>query len=138
MASWLFKEEPTHYNFAALERDGATTWDGVKNALAQKHLRQIKKGDAILYYHTGKERAVVGIAKAVDDAYPDPQIDDGKTYVVDIEVVRPLEHPVTLASLKARKGLEDFDLVRLPRLSVMPVTKGQWKTIESMAESGAN
>lgn len=135
MASWLFKEEPTHYNFADLERDRKTRWEGVKNPLAQKHLSQVKKGDRIFYYHTGKEKAVVGIARAISDAYLDPGKEGGRSYVVDIEPVRRLPGPVTLASVKAKPAFKDFALVRLPRLSVMPVTDSQWQAIESMAAS---
>ena len=130
---WLFKEEPTHYSFSQFREDGKTVWEGVKNPLAQKYLRQIRKGDHVFYYHTGKEKAVVGIARASSDAYPDPKKKDGKTVVIDLEPIRALPQPVTLASIKARAQFKDFALVRLPRLSVMPVTDGQWKEIESMA-----
>jgi len=131
---WLFKEEPTHYSFADFRKDGKTTWEGVKNPVAQKNLRQVKKGDTIFYYHTGKEKAVVGIAKAASSAYLDPKNKDGKAVVVDIVPVKALPQPVTLAAIKALASFKDFDLVRLPRLSVMPVTDGQWKKIESMAK----
>ena len=131
---WLFKEEPTHYSFADFRKDGKTTWEGVKNPVAQKNLRQVKKGDTIFYYHTGKEKAVVGIAKAASSAYLDPKNQDGKAVVVDIVPVKALPQPVTLASIKALASFKNFDLVRLPRLSVMPVTDGQWKKIESMAK----
>ena len=131
---WLFKEEPTHYSFADFRKDGKTTWEGVKNPVAQKNLRQVKKGDTIFYYHTGKEKAVVGIAKAASSAYLDPKNQDGKVVVVDIVPVKALPQPVTLASIKALASFKNFDLVRLPRLSVMPVTDGQWKKIESMAK----
>ena len=126
---WLFKEEPTHYSFADFRKDGKTTWEGVKNPVAQKNLRQVKKGDTIFYYHTGKEKAVVGIAKAASSAYLDPKNQDGKAVVVDIVPVKALPQPVTLASIKALASFKNFDLVRLPRLSVMPVTDGQWKKI---------
>ena len=131
---WLFKEEPTHYSFSEFRKDGKTVWEGVKNPVAQKHLRQVKKGDSVFYYHTGKEKAVVGIAKAASSAYPDPKKKDGKSVVVDLVPVKALAQPVTLASIKALARFKNFDLVRLPRLSVMPVTDGQWKKIESMAK----
>ncbi len=130
--NWLFKEEPTHYSFQDLSREGATRWSGVKNALAQKHLHDVRKGDRVFYYHTGNEKAVVGIARATSDAYPDPDDPAGKQAVVDIAPVRPLDAPVTLADIKARRGFASFPLVRLPRLSVMPVTDEQWAEIERM------
>ena len=101
MAQWLVKEEPDHYGYGQLERDGKTVWAGVKNPLAQKHLRAIRQGDRVFYYHTGKEKAVVAIARAASDAYPDPADATGKAYVVDIVPVAPLARPVTLAEIKA-------------------------------------
>jgi predicted RNA-binding protein with PUA-like domain len=133
-ARWLFKEEPTHYNFRDLVRDGATAWEGVRNPLAQKHLRAVKKGDRIFYYHTGNEKAVVGIARASSDAYPDPKYKGGTLVVVDVEPVKALKAPVTLAAIKARASFKDFALVRMSRLSVMPVTDEQWSEIEEMAK----
>ncbi len=127
--NWLVKEEPSHYNFAAFLRDRRTTWTGVKNAVAQKHLRSIRKGDRVLYYHTGDEKAVVGIAKALGDAYPDPGDPAGKAHVVDLAPVKALAAPVTLAAIKADPFFADFALTRLPRLSVMPVTDEQWTRI---------
>jgi predicted RNA-binding protein with PUA-like domain len=131
--NWLFKEEPSSYSFAQFTKDGGTTWSGVKNPLAQKHLRSVKKGDRIFYYHTGNERAVIGIARAVDDAYPDPKDKAGKASVVDVAPVRALQRPVTLAEIKASKAFATFPLTRLPRLSVMPVSDAEWKEIERMA-----
>jgi predicted RNA-binding protein with PUA-like domain len=131
--NWLVKEEPGHYAFDALVTDGRTTWSGVKNALAQKHLRAITKGDRIFYYHTGDEKAVVGIAKALGDAYPDPADKTGKSYVVDVAPVQKLASPVTLAAIKGDGFFADFALTRMPRLSVMPVTDAQWHRIEQMS-----
>jgi predicted RNA-binding protein with PUA-like domain len=105
----------------------------VRNPLAQKHLRSVKKGDRVFYYHTGSEKAVVGVAKALDDAYPDPKDKSGRSHVVDVAPVKPLPRPVTLAEIKAKAFFEDFPLVRLSRLSVMPVTDAQWREIEKMA-----
>src|SRR5215471_10719489 len=130
---FLFKEEPTHYNFDAFVKDGGTTWTGVKNPLAQKHLRSIKKGDTVFYYHTGDEKAVVGIAKAATDAYPDPADKAGKAHVVDLVPVKKLNRPVTLAEVKADKRFADFPLTYMPRLSVMPVSEAQWKMILGMS-----
>jgi predicted RNA-binding protein with PUA-like domain len=131
--SFLFKEEPTHYSFDDLKRDGKTSWTGVKNALAQKHLRSVKKGDAIFYYHTGDEKSVVGIAKAAGDAYADPKDPAGKLFAVDVVPVRKLARPVTLAEIKASAKFADFPLVRISRLSVMPVSDKEWAEIEKMS-----
>jgi len=132
--NWLFKEEPTHYSFDDLVRDGKTSWSGVKNPLAQKHLRSVKKGDRVFYYHTGDEKAVVGIAKAASAAYPDPEDKSGKYVAVDLVPVAPLPRPVTLAEIKADPAFEDFPLVRISRLSVMPVTDAEWTRIEGLAQ----
>lgn len=131
MALWLFKEEPEHYNFAELERDGETLWSGVSNALARKHLRQIKKGDRILYYHTGKEKAVVGEMVAVSGPLPDP--DDPKGVAVRVKAKRRWKQAVSLERIKAQPELTEWELVRLPRLSVMPVTEVQWEKVETMS-----
>ena len=133
--NWLFKEEPTHYNFDELVKDEKTVWSGVKNPLAQKHLRSVKRGDRIFYYHTGDEKAVVGIAKAAGDAYADPNDKTGKASVVDVEPVKKLPQPVTLAAIKADAAFKTFPLVRISRLSVMPVTDDEWQRIEKMARA---
>jgi predicted RNA-binding protein with PUA-like domain len=134
MALWLFKEEPETYSFARLEKDGKTTWSGVTNPLAQKHLRAVKKGDRILFYHTGKEKAVVGVMEATGDASPDPADKTGKRVVVTVKPVRKLKTPVTLAAIKAEKAFANWELVRIARLSVMPVPEELWKKIEAMAD----
>jgi predicted RNA-binding protein with PUA-like domain len=131
--NWLFKEEPTHYSFDALVKDKKAVWSGVKNPLAQKHLHAVRKGDRIFYYHTGDEKAVVGIAKALGDAYPDPEDKTGKQAVVDVAPVKKLPRPVTLAEIKADPSFKDFPLVRISRLSVMPVTDDEWKGIETLS-----
>jgi predicted RNA-binding protein with PUA-like domain len=130
---WLFKTEPSVYSFQQLEKDKKTMWDGVKNNLALKNLKDIKKGDEILIYHTGDEKAAVGVARALSGAYPDPSQKNPKLLVVDIEAVKPLPRPVTLAEVKANKKLANFDLIRLSRLSIMKVSYEQWDTIEGMA-----
>jgi predicted RNA-binding protein with PUA-like domain len=127
--NWLFKEEPTHYNFDALLQDKRTVWSGVKNPLAQKHLHAVKKGDRIFYYHTGDEKAVVGIAKALGDAYADPDDKTARQAVVDVGPVKKLARPVTLASIKADPSFNTFALVRISRLSVMPVSDVEWDGI---------
>ncbi|MGB2714671.1 MAG: EVE domain-containing protein [Vicinamibacterales bacterium] len=131
--NWLMKEEPSNYSYDDLARDGRTAWTGVRNPLAQKHLRSIRRGDRIFFYHTGNEKAVVGIARAAGDAYPDPADKTGKLYAVDVEPVKKLPGPVTLASIKAEKAFASFPLVRMARLSVMPVSDDEWKRIEGMA-----
>jgi len=133
--NWLFKEEPTHYSYDDLVRDGKTSWTGVKNALAQRHLRQVKKGDRVFYYHTGDEKSVVAIAKAVTDAYADPKDKSFKLAAVDIAPVRKLPRPVTLAEIKSKPFFKDFPLVRISRLSVMPVSDREWAEIEKLARS---
>jgi predicted RNA-binding protein with PUA-like domain len=133
MANWLFKEEPEHYSYDDLVRDGRTAWQGVRNPVAQRHLRSVKKTDRIFFYHTGKEKAVVGIAKALGDAYPDPDDASGKLYAVDVGPVKKLKAPVSLASIKADKAFAAFELTRIPRLSVMPVDEETWARIVRMA-----
>jgi len=130
---WLFKTEPSAYSFAQLEADRRTVWDGVKNALALRHLSAVAKGDEVLFYHTGDEKAVVGIATVARGAYPDPKQKDAKLLVVDLEAGRALPRPVTLAEMRANSKLAGFDLLRLPRLSVMPVSAAQWAEILRMA-----
>ena len=133
--NWLLKEEPDHYSFDDLLKDRRTSWTGVRNPLAQKHLRSIRKGDRIFYYHTGKQKAVVATARAASDAYPDPSDASGKLYAVDIVPDRPLERPVTLAEIKANAAFASFPLVRMSRLSVMQVTDDEWSRIEKMSRS---
>ena len=134
---WLFKEEPTHYHYNEFVTDQRTVWEGVKNPVAQKYLRSVKKGDSIFYYHTGKERAVVGVAKAVTHAYPDPKDTAGKRYVVDIVPQKKLKRPVTLAEIKTSRAFATFVLTRVPRLSVMPVSDTEWKEIERLSRTAA-
>jgi predicted RNA-binding protein with PUA-like domain len=130
---WLFKTEPSAYSFARLEADGRTVWDGVKNALALRHLAAVATGDEVLVYHTGDEKAAVGIARVARGAYPDPKQKNAKLVVVDLEAERALQRPVTLAEMRGNAKLAGFDLLRLPRLSVMPVSAAQWTEILRMA-----
>ncbi len=131
--NWLFKEEPTHYGYDDFVKDGRARWSGVRNPVAQKHLRSVKKGDLVFYYHTGDEKAIVGIASAATDAYPDPDDKAGKAYVVDIVPRRKLARPVTLKEIKADRRFASFPLTRISRLSVMPVSDREWADIEKMA-----
>jgi predicted RNA-binding protein with PUA-like domain len=130
---WLVKEEPTHYNFDQFAAEGKTVWSGVKNPLAQKHLRAMKAGDRVFYYHTGNEKAVVGTARVTGAPSPDPKDKSGKLHVVELTADKRLPQPVTLAAIKADSRFASFPLVRLPRLSVMPVTDQQWELIEKMS-----
>jgi predicted RNA-binding protein with PUA-like domain len=131
---WLFKTEPSVYSFQQLQKDKKTMWDGVANNLALKNLKDIQKGDLIFIYHTGDEKQAVGVARALGGAYADPSKKDPKLLVVDIEAVKPLAKPVTLAAVKADKKLANFNLVRNSRLSIMKVTDEQWEIMEGMAK----
>jgi predicted RNA-binding protein with PUA-like domain len=133
MALWLLKTEPSAYSFARLRRDKQTRWDGVKNPAALRNLGQMKQGDRLFIYHTGAEKAVVGTATVLGAPYPDPKKNDPRLLVVDIAADTPLQRPVTLAEIKASPQFRGWDLVRLPRLSVLPVTAAHWAEIERMA-----
>ena len=132
--NWLFKEEPTNYSYDDLARDGKTSWTGVRNPVAQRNLRGVKKGDKIFFYHTGDEKSVVGICRAAGDAYADPADKTGKLFAVDVEPVKKLKSPVTLASIKADRRFASFPLTRQPRLSVMPVPPEEWEIIVGMSQ----
>jgi predicted RNA-binding protein with PUA-like domain len=132
---WLLKTEPGEYSFEDLLREGRTQWDGVTNPLALRHLGAIRSGDELLIYHSGTARAAVGVARAASRPYPDPARGDPKLVVVDVTPVRPLPRPVPLASIKADPRFRGFDLVRLPRLSVMPVPAPLWQAILGMART---
>ncbi|MFN0086222.1 MAG: EVE domain-containing protein [Blastocatellia bacterium] len=129
---WLFKTEPEEFSYDDLEREKKAVWDGVSNNLALKHLREVRLGDQILIYHTGKEKAIVGLAEAISDPYPNPREKDEKLVVVTLKPNRRYPHPVSLAEIKANETLSEFDLVRLPRLSVMPVSQEQWRILEDI------
>ena len=129
---WILKTEPTTYSFEQLEHEKSTVWDGVRNNLALKHIRNMRRGDRALIYHSGKEKAAVGIAQIVSNPYPDPEKSDPKLVVVDIKAAGRLRSPVVLATLKKDSAFADLALVRMPRLSVMPVSKRQWDRILKM------
>ena len=130
---WILKTEPSTYSFDRLVKERRAVWDGVTNALALKHIRSMAKGDHACIYHTGDEKALVGLARIVSDPYPDPKGDDPKLAVVDIEAGDRLAHPVTLATIKADPAFADLGLVRMSRLSVVPVPADQWKRLLSLA-----
>ena len=130
--SWLLKTEPSTYSFDDLVRDKRTTWDGVSNPVALKNLRAMRKGDQAFVYHTGAEKAIVGIARIAGDPRPDPKLDDPRLGGVELEPVRGLRKPVSLAAVKADRRFADFALVRISRLSVMPVPPDTWKALLAM------
>ena len=126
---WILKTEPSSYSFDQLEREKTAVWDGVKNNLALKYIRQMTPGDRVLIYHTGDEKAVVGMAEVVSVPYPDPKQKDPKLVVVDLKASGRLPQPVTLAAIKEDKAFADLALVRMGRLSVAPATEPQWKQL---------
>jgi predicted RNA-binding protein with PUA-like domain len=130
---WLFKSDPEHYSYQDLARDKKTVWDGISNNLALKHLRDVRRGDKVMIYHSGGERAVVGLAEVLSDPYPDPKKKEPRLVVVDIAVREKLARPVGLDEIKKQPAMKDFHLVRLPRLSVMPVSEEQWKALLALA-----
>ena len=132
---WLVKEEPENYSFDQFVADRSTVWSGVRNPVAQKNLRAMQKGDRVFFYHTGKEKAIVGTAKVAVPAYPDPKDTAGSLVVVELVPDSKLKRAVTLAEIKASGRFADFALVRIPRLSVMPVTEEQWEAIEAMSRA---
>jgi predicted RNA-binding protein with PUA-like domain len=133
MAHWLVKSEPSVYSFDQLIKDKSTVWSGVRNYAARLHLRGMKKGDEVFYYHSNDGTDIVGIAKVIKEAYQDPTTDDDRWSAVDLAPVRRLSNPVTLEQIKADKRLADMALVRIGRLSVQPVTDKEWKIVLEMA-----
>jgi predicted RNA-binding protein with PUA-like domain len=131
VSRWLVKTEPSEYSFARLQEDGTTVWSGVMNPAALRNIRAMKKGDEVIVYHTGDERAAVGLAKVASDPYAEPKRPN--LPVADLAAVRPLKKPVTLATVKSMPFFADFVLVRQGRLSVMPVTDGQWAELMRLA-----
>lgn len=133
MNYWLLKTEPSDYSYTQLETDGSTVWDGVGNNLALIHMRDTREGDRAFIYHTGRERAIVGIARVTSDPYPDPRRDDPRYVVFDVEPDEKLDRPVTLKELKNDPAFADFDLVTNGRLSAMPVPTQLWRKILVMS-----
>ena len=129
MAYWLVKTEPTVYSFSDLERDKVTIWDGVASNLALKHLREMRKGDEVLVYHSGEEKSVVGIAEVASDPYPDPKSRGKKFSVVDLKPKKRLDYPVSLEEMKKDGRFLSIDLIRIPRLSAMPVSATIWAAV---------
>ncbi len=129
MSYWILKTEPSTYNFDDLARQKTAVWDGVKNPLALKHLRAMQPGDEVLIYHTGAEKAVVGLARVTKAAYPDPKKRDPKLVVMDLKAGARLPAPVPLATIKSDPVFRDLALVRMPRLSVVPASAAQWQRL---------
>lgn len=129
---WILKSEPSTYSYGDLLRDRRTVWDGVRNAAALIHIRAMRRGDLAMIYHSGAEKTIVGLAKVSGDPYPDPTADDPRWAVVELTADRALATPVPLAELKADPLFADLGLVRISRLSVMPVSAAQWRRILSL------
>ena len=128
---WVLKTEPSEYGYSDLVRERRTRWEGVSNPVALKHLRSMQEGDEVMIYHTGNEKALVGLARVASAPYPDPS--DAKLVVVDVEPARPLPKAVPLAAIKAEPAFAELGLVRVPRLSVVPVEPAQWRQLLAMA-----
>ncbi|MEO6463891.1 MAG: EVE domain-containing protein [Candidatus Eisenbacteria bacterium] len=136
MAAWVFKTEPSDFSFDDLAAKKSARWDGVKNAVALKHLREAQKGDVVVVYHTGDEKSAVGLAKVVRAPYPDPALDDPKRVVVDLAADRPLPAPVPLGALREEPVFADSPLVRIGRLSVVPLTAAQLARVKKLGGLG--
>ena len=134
MNYWLVKQEPESYSFDDFQKEGTTEWTGVRNFTARNNLKEMKAGDKVFYYHSGDERAVVGLAKVTKTAFPDPTADEGPWVAVELEAGKALKNPVTLASIKANPKLAEMKLVKLSRLSVSPVSKAEWDEITAMSK----
>ncbi|AKG24708.1 EVE domain-containing protein [Calothrix sp. 336/3] len=133
MGYWLLKTEPDNYAYSDLEKDSITVWDGVSNALALKNIRSMVKGDLVMIYHTGKERRIMGIGEIMTQPYADPSLNDEKRAVVDVKAQHRVPQPVTLAQIKADSDFADFELLRLPRLSVVPMSESHWQKLLKLA-----
>ena len=130
---WLVKQEPSSYSWSDLVAEGETSWTGVRNFTARNNLRKMRKADEVLFYHSGEEKAVVGIAKVMRAAYPDPTTKEGDWSTVDLAAVRPLARPVTLREIKGNSRLRGIPLIRKSRLSVMPLAESDFREIVNMA-----
>ena len=135
MPFWLFKQEPSSYNYSQLEKDGKTIWDGVSSNLALKNLRMVREGDKILFYHSGDEKQIVGIMRANSNPYPDPKEKTNSRVVLDVLPLARLPFPVTLKMIKQDSAFSNWELVRIPRLSVMPATEAVWNRVLSLANA---
>ena len=135
---WLAKQEPSGprgYNFETFKKDKKTIWDGVHNNLALKHMREIKKGDLVLFYHTGDERQIVGIMEVISEPYSNPKEDNKRFIVFDVKYKKSLKRPITLDEIKKQKKFQNWELIRISRLSVMPVPKHIWDAIIDLSQN---
>jgi predicted RNA-binding protein with PUA-like domain len=137
MNHWLVKSEPETYSWANFVQDGQTAWTGVRNFAARLHLRAMKKGDAVFFYHSGEDKSVIGLGRVAREFYSDPTANEGDWSCVDLKAGKPLVRPVTLAQIKADKVLGEMELVRQSRLSVSPVTEAQYERLLKLAETKA-
>ena len=132
---WMVKQEPEVYSWTDFVNDGRTDWTGVRNYQARNNLREMKAGDRVLFYHSGKDKAVVGIAEVVKAAYPDPSADDPQWLAVDLKPIKPFDTPVQLAAIRYDKRLSQLPLIRQSQLSVMPLTKDEFEAIVAMGKN---
>src|SRR5689334_19995526 len=137
MAYWLVKSEPSTYSYDQLVKDKKTTWDGVRNFAARNHLKAMKKGDEVFFYHSNEGVEIVGIATVAKEHFQDPTTDDNKWVAVELKPLKKLDHPVTLNTIKADKRLSQMALVRIGRLSVQPVSDEEYETIIALSKEGA-
>ncbi len=135
MNYWLCKQEPSTYNIEQLEKEKITTWDGVHNNLAVKHIAAMKKGDQAFFYHSGDQKQIVGIMKISSNPYSNPKEKNSRFVVVDVKFQKRLTRPVTLSEIKSNKKFKDWELLRISRLSVMPVTSQIWKEIVEISQT---
>lgn len=136
MKYWLVKSEPSTYGWDNLVKDKKTSWDGVRNYAARNHLKEMRKGDEVLFYHSNEGMEIVGIARVEKEFYQDPTTTDSNWVVVDLKPGKKLKNPVSLTQIKSDKRLSDMALVRLGRLSVQPVTEKEWKIVMELAGEG--
>jgi predicted RNA-binding protein with PUA-like domain len=137
MAYWLVKSEPSVYSWEQFQKDGKTSWEGVRNYAARNHLKAMKKGDEVFYYHSNEGLSVVGIAKVVKEAYQDPTTSEDAWVTVDLKPIKSLKNPVSMKQIKNDKRLQEMALLRISRLSVQPVTETEWKAVLELAKAGS-
>jgi predicted RNA-binding protein with PUA-like domain len=137
MAYWLVKSEPSVYSWEQFQKDGKTSWEGVRNYAARNHLKAMKKGDEVFYYHSNEGLSIVGIAKVVKEAYQDPTTSEDAWVTVDLKPIKSLKNPVSMKQIKNDKRLHEMALLRISRLSVQPVTETEWKAVLELAKAGS-
>ena len=132
---WIIKQEPSQYNWKQFEKDKETYWDGVRNYQARNNLKNMKKGDNLLFYHSVVGKEIVGIAEVTREAYPDPTTDDERWVVVDLKPIKPFKVPVTLEEIKTHKELSEIALIKQTRLSVIPITKKEFQVLLKLGKT---